>query len=108
MQDSCWEIKINVSEESNWIKLTQMTVGFAAETLIQDLRKQDDIENCQITSFLTNCRIYLISMIHKLFERSPLKKWLTRNVRISDPSVMISLKKILRVKVVLRVYCIIS
>ena len=85
-----------------------MTVGFAAETLIQDLRKQDDIENCQITSFLTNCRIYLISMIHKLFERSPLKKRLTRNVRISDPRVMISLKKILRVKVVLRVYCIIS
>ena len=78
-----------------------MTVGFAAETLIQDLRKQDDIENWQKTSFLTNCRIYLISMIHKLFERSPLKKWLTRNVR------MISLKKILRLKVVLRVYCII-
>ena len=51
MQDSCWEIKINVSEESNWIKLTQMTVGFAAETLIQDLRKQDDIENCQIAYF---------------------------------------------------------
>lgn len=34
---------INVSEEGNWIKSTQVAVGFTGETLIQDLRRYDTI-----------------------------------------------------------------
>ena len=34
---------INVSEGGNWIKPTQVAVGFTGETLIQELRRYDTI-----------------------------------------------------------------
>ena len=72
--------------------------------IVSYLLKKDNKQSCQITSFFTNCRTFLILMIQNLSERNLPKSSLIWNVRIFDPNAMISYN---RMKFVWRVICII-
>ena len=85
-------LNLDVADENNWIKLYQITIGFAAETSLRELKRQDNIENREVKKLLIDCRSFLISMIQKIFQRSPLKSSVIKNVRVFDPKVMISCK----------------
>ena len=58
-------IKNDVLKESK--SLDQANTNGSGICSLNISSKQDDIENCQITSFFTNCRTFLNSMLQKIF-----------------------------------------
>ena len=75
-------LNLDVSDENNWVKLDRITIEFAAETSLRELKRHDNIENREVKKLLIDCRSFLISMIQKIFQGSPLKSSVIQNVRV--------------------------
>ena len=65
-----------------------MTLGFASEKKLKDLKKDHVIEDSDAKQFRLDCRNFLAQMMKKLYERSPLKQAAVRYCRIFDPKVI--------------------
>ena len=74
------------------MNLNNMTIGFASEKTLKDLKKDDVIEDSDAKQFRLDCRT-LTQMMTKLFERSPLKQAVARYCRIFDPKTITSYLK---------------
>ena len=70
-----------------------MTLGFASEKTLKDLKKDDVIEDSDTKQFRLDCRTFLTQMMKKLFERSPLKQAVLRYSRIFDLEVIASFQR---------------
>ena len=70
-----------------------MTLRFASEKALKDLKKEDVIEDSDAKQFSLDCRNFLTQMVKKLFERSPLKQAVVQYCRIFDPKVIASHSK---------------
>ena len=73
---------IDLDKKSNFHEPSNMTLGFASEKTLKDLKKDDVIEDSDAKQFRLDCRTFLTQMVKKLFERSPLKQLVTRYCRI--------------------------
>ena len=68
----------------------EVSLGFATENSLSQLKKSDQVEGGKIKSFIGECRQFLITLLKKIFERSPLGSAFIRAVRILDPITMAS------------------
>ena len=66
----------------------EVSLGFATENSLSELKKSDQVEGGKIKSFIGECRQFLITLLKKIFERSPLGSPFIRAVRILDPITM--------------------
>jgi hypothetical protein len=111
-------MKINLSAEANVINVKDVTVGFAAETTLTDLKRKDKVNGKQVIAFKKDCQKFLIALVSKLFERIQFGSVIVRFSSIFDPTCMVvnsieknekSLKNILNhfisLKVITPVYC---
>ena len=64
---------INLDKKNNFHEPDNMTLGFASEKTLKDLKKDDVIEDSDAKQFQLDFRTFLTQMMKKLFERSPLK-----------------------------------
>ena len=64
---------IDLDKKSNFHEPDNMTLGFASEKTLKDLKKDDVIEDSDAKQFQLDFRTFLTQMMKKLFERSPLK-----------------------------------
>ena len=84
---------IDLDKKNNFHEPNNMTLGFASEKTLKDLKKEDVIEDSDAKQFALDCRNFLTQMMKKLFERSPLKQAVLQYCRIFDPKVIASCSK---------------
>ena len=85
--------EINLSNEDNLRSLKDIDMGFAAETEIKKLRHQDTGTKTQLKEFHEGCRVFVTSILSKLFERSPLGSDILRLFGVIDLNNISSLPK---------------
>ena len=65
-------LKINLNDQQNILPFNSIHIGFGAQKIINDKICKDAIRLFEIQIFKEKCIIFLIILIGKLFERSPL------------------------------------
>ena len=65
-------LKINLNDQQNILPFNNILIGFGAQKIINDKICKDAIRLFEIQIFKEKCIIFLIILIGKLFERSPL------------------------------------
>ena len=90
--DSCKTGKqlkdIDLSDKKNLLSLEKMNLGFAVEHTIKSLKRLDAVSNLQVNEFKKSAQIFIVSMLTKLFERSPMTSILLTSASIFDPMVL--------------------
>ena len=62
-----------------------MNIGFAERSPIQELRKNDEIRNSDVAAFLSESTKFIITILKKLFEKSPAGFIVVKNASIFNP-----------------------
>ena len=70
-----------------------MNPGFAVEHTIKSLKRLDALNNLQVNEFKKSTQIFIISMLTKLFKRSPMTSILLKSASIFDPMILHDLSK---------------
>ena len=83
-------LETDLSVEKNLLKVNQISVGFATEKSLSDLLKKDLVDEKKVKEFVKKCRKFLVSVLQKIFERSPPQSAVVRSSRIFDPKVVVS------------------
>ena len=60
------------------IKGNNICIGYAAATT-SDLKKKDSVKKTELKQFKSGCKTFLITLLEKLFGKSPLGSALVRN-----------------------------
>ena len=62
--------KFDFTKKENFLPLKLMTIGFAEEHNIMELRRKDVLSQDVINRFMKDCRLIIIGILEKIFERS--------------------------------------
>ena len=79
---------IDLQIEENLIPVKNLQFGLAVEKVLSDIRKKDHVDSNQMKAFLVSARTFLVSMLGKLFERSPICPTV-----VLDPNVLFNNEK---------------
>ena len=85
--------ELDLSDEKIFLPLYKMSIGFAAKQVIRILKRSDIVGNSQIKEFHCGATQFIIEVLSKLFEKSPLGSLLPKAATIFDPSILIQLPK---------------
>ena len=67
-----------------------MNIGFGTRNIITELKRKDVITNTQTANFFTDVTKFIISMVKKLFDKSPLDYNVVRNSVLFNPQVLVN------------------
>ena len=85
-----YELKsIDVRLKENHMEKKDIVLGFSTETALAKLKRQDKVSDSQVLKFREECLTFLVEMVSKLFERTPIGSTIIRNGRIFDPNIMV-------------------
>ena len=76
---------LNVGIEKERVANKKIEVGFKAERELKRHLNPKAINECQVYQFREECRQFVVKCVSKIFERSPLKYSLARNMACLDP-----------------------
>ena len=76
-------ISIDVGDKDNQSK--DVVVGYAAQVKLDKMKQKDLASLKEISAFKNECKVLLIYVMEKLFEKSPLKYGFVRSCRVFDP-----------------------
>jgi len=79
--------EIDLEKEENLIPVKNLQLGLAVEEVLSDIRKKDHVNSKQVKEFLASARTFLVSMLGKLFERSPICSTFLKAASVLDPNV---------------------
>ena len=65
--------------------LGSITIGFAAESTVKELKRQDKVPVGELTHFMKECRTLVISLLEKLFARGLTGSSFLKSVGCIDP-----------------------
>ena len=71
----------------------KLNAGFAVPSILQDLKRKGLIKSYQTKEFLKMAKIFIVSMVEKLREKSLLNSPMIRATSVFDPTVLIELPK---------------
>ena len=83
---------VDLSHKDSMLKAKHINIGFGAKALITDLKQKDIINNSAIAKFLTESSTFVVTILNKLFNKSPAGSNVVRNASILDPNVVVSEK----------------
>ena len=83
---------IDLNEKSNFLKPKNMNLGFGARKCINDLKRSDLVSSKEITSYLNECITFVINIVFKLLEKSPLGSVVVRNADAFDSNVIATME----------------
>ena len=83
-------LKLDLEKERVELENKKIEVGFKAEGELKSLLSTKAISKCQVFQFREECRQFVVKCVNKIFERSPLKYRLARNMACLDPRLMVS------------------
>ena len=73
---------IDLDDKGSMVKPSDINIGFGSRALITDLKKKDGINNSLIAKFLTECIVFVVTILKKLFDKSPAGSNVVRNASI--------------------------
>lgn len=79
-------VKLDVKKTDNHVDLSKINVGFVAQKL---LTKSSAASDRQKLDFRMGCREFLVAMVYKILERSPVKFPIVRLLSWLDPGQMV-------------------
>ena len=77
--------KIDFDNKDNFLKVKEMSLGFATEKCISDLKKKDLASKQQIAQFFNDAIEIIKAILMKLVERSPLGTAVVKYAGVFDP-----------------------
>ena len=77
--------RIDLDDKESITKPKDMNIGFAARLSIQELRKNDEIRNSDVAAFLSLSTKFIVAILKKLFEKSPVGFNVVYNASIFNP-----------------------
>ena len=80
--------KIDLFNKQNLVKNKDIVLGFAADTKLSEMKRQDIINDAQAAEFRKGCGLFLVYLTNKIFERSPLGSVVVRTASIFNPKVL--------------------
>ena len=83
-------LKIEYEKFPNNVDLSKVKIGFAAERILRELKGNKKLSEKQVFEFRMSCKAFLIKMVKKLLEKSPLTYPLVRNMNFLDPRIFIA------------------
>lgn len=83
-------IKIDVKKKEHWVDVCQVKTGFAAQ---RQLLKTNLASDRQKAEFRVDCRNFLVALVNKLLEKSPIMYPLVRLMPCLDPRQIATLSK---------------
>ena len=81
-------LKLDLEKER--VENKKIEVGFKAESELKSLLRTKAISERQVFQFKEECRLFVVKCVNKIFERSPLKYSLARNMASLDPRLMVT------------------
>ena len=85
--------QLDLCNKENLLNLKDINLGFAVPNIIAKLRRNDTVTLAEVKEFKVGTQKFIIGMIIKLFERSPLGSIFLRYASIFDPFVLFGLQK---------------
>ena len=76
---------MDLSKKDNIISSYSINIGCAARNAILELTKKDIVNSKKISSFQKECRMFIISLVEKLFERMVNSISILKNAAIINP-----------------------
>lgn len=87
--------------------LSKVNIGFAAERILRELKGSKKLSEKQVFEFSMGCKAFLIKMVKKLVDKSPLTYSVVRYMNFLDPRIFI-VKKETSAEKLTRILCIMS
>ena len=84
-------LKIDTSDTNNHTEVSSIKVGFVTDRILRGIPASN--RERLVFEFKMNCKQFLIKMIQKLIDKSPICSPLVRNMIVLDPRVFLSLGK---------------
>ena len=81
---------IDLDDKNVIMKPKDMNIGFGTRNIIIELKRKDVITNTQTANFFTDVTMFIISMVKKLFGKSPFEYNVVRNPVIFNPQVLVN------------------
>lgn len=78
-------MNIDLDDKENLLKIEKIETGFSVDSTIKKLRSTDQVTNSQIKKFKEECQEFIIRMINKLIEKSPLGSEFLRSCSFLHP-----------------------
>ena len=85
--------ELDLTDNNNLLPVKQINIGFAAEDILRKLLTSDFITTLHVKNFRLGAQKFIIKILSKLFQRSPLGSAVVRHSFIFNPSVMVGLPK---------------
>lgn len=77
--------RLDVEDKENHVSPKKVEIGLAAEAQLKDIKASEK----QVFEFRNQCKQFLIGLLKKMLEKSPLKSSLVRFLSCLDPRVMV-------------------
>ena len=84
-------LKIDTSDTNNHTEVSSIKVGFVTDSIPRGIGASN--RERLVFKFKMNCKQFLIKMVQKLIDKSPICSPLVRNMIVLDPRVFVSLGK---------------
>lgn len=87
-------LQVNYADPVNHMDVTKLRIGFVTEQALEEhMKKNSGAEKVRL-EFRQNCKLFLLKMVSKLFEKSPLKYPLVRSLSVLDPWMLLQSKEV--------------
>ena len=79
-------LHVEWNDSKNQLENSKVKTGFAAERIISQLKTAKKVSEKQVFEFRDNCKQFVLKMISKIVEKSPITYSLVRNMVCLDPA----------------------
>lgn len=86
-------LKVDFEAQDNHVDINKVKVSFATERALEEHVKNSGAERLRL-EFRQNCKLFLVKMVSKLFEKAPVKYTLVRSLSVLDPRVLLNNKEL--------------
>ena len=85
--------KIDLKKEENLLPLKEIELGFGVKDILKTMRRNDTATVNEINTFKKEAQCFILGVLDKIFERSPIKQEFLRSCLVFDPAFILSNNK---------------
>jgi hypothetical protein len=82
-------IKVDVTKQTNYIEVSKVKVGFITENILRYLKGSKKVSDRDVYEFRQECRSFLVKLLSKVLDKSPVKYPIVRYMSVLDPRTLI-------------------
>ncbi|CAG5123146.1 unnamed protein product [Candidula unifasciata] len=82
-------LNFSVNDPQNHVTGHAVDIGFVADSVIKDLKRERKVTDLQILNFKNDCKLIMVAFMEKFLAKSPLQYLLVKDLACLDPSIII-------------------